>query len=381
MNDSYDSRQASILQKARAFVKAEIAPYVCSFETQQAIPKALIKKMAKHGFLTPTMPLELGGLALDPVYYGSFLEIFGKVCMGSRSLLTVHNSLVSEVLLRFGTETQKTQWLGKLISGEMIGAFALSEPDVGSDSKNLHTTWRKDGNAYVIDGVKKWITLGGLADLFIVIAQNNGHQTAFLIEVKYKGIKVKKIQGLMAAKTTFLSEIHFNKVVVTDENILGKLNSAHHYVVSMALDHGRYDIAWAGVAIAQAALEAMVLYSRKRSQFSKKLREFQLIRGIIADAVTKVHAARAICIRAGELRRMKDDRAIIETTIAKYFSSKVAVEVANDAVQVHGGNGFIDQYPVERLYREAKVLEIIEGTSQIQQEIIANYGLSAYWKA
>ncbi|MCU0288129.1 MAG: acyl-CoA dehydrogenase, partial [Acidobacteria bacterium] len=149
---------------------------------------------------------------------------------------------------------------------------------------------------------------------------------------------------------------------------------------STALDHGRYSIAWAGVAIAQEALEAMITYSRQRSQFGKKLYTHQLIQGIIGDAVTKVHAGRALCLRAGQLRKANDSSAVIETTIAKYFTSKIAMEVTIDAVQVHGGNGCYNKYPVERLFREAKVLEIIEGTSQVQQEIISSYGLRAYYK-
>ena len=196
------------------------------------------------------------------------------------------------------------------------------------------------------------------------------------MEKVLSGGRNKRINGLMAGRATYLAEISLNQVKVPKENVLGKLNFGFEYIVSTALDNGRFSIAWAGLAIAQEALEAMVSYSN-RSQFGNKLRSFQLIRGMIGDAVTKIHAARALCMRASELRKQKDPDSAMETTMAKYFTSKVAVDVANDALQIHGGNGFTNQYPVERLYREAKVLEIIEGSSQIQQEIISDFGLNA----
>lgn len=184
----------------------------------------------------------------------------------------------------------------------------------------------------------------------------------------------------MVAGETGIAEIDLHEVRVPKNHIIGRLNEGFEYIVTGALDQGRYSIAWAGLAIAQEALDAMVTYSRKRKQFDQKLSHFQLIRGMIGDAVTKVHAARALCLRAAELREAKDPQAAMETTIAKYFTSKVAVEVASDALQVHGANGISNQYPVARLYKEAKILEIIEGSSQMQQEMISHYGLKAYYK-
>ena len=186
------------------------------------------------------------------------------------------------------------------------------------------------------------------------------------------------MKGLLARRASHIAEIELNDVYVPKENVIGRPGSGFPYVVGTALDHGRYCIAWSGVAVAQEALDAMVTYARNRKQFDKKICEFQLIQGIIADSVTMIHAARALCIRAGELRQQGDSNAITETTIAKYFTSKVAMEVATDAVQVHGGDGCSNSFPVERLFREAKVLEIIEGTSQIQQQLIAKYGLRQY---
>ncbi|WP_052088032.1 acyl-CoA dehydrogenase family protein [Paenibacillus wynnii] len=375
-----EETQHTIIAEAESFVQAEIRPHVNEFEEQGGIPRELIAKMASKGYLAASLPKEYGGLGLDPVYYGLFTEVFGKACTATRSLITVHTSLVSETLLRFGSEEQKESWLPRLASGEVISAFGLSEPDIGSDAKSIKTAWHEEDDYYVLNGTKKWITFGDIADVFIIIASNNGKSTAFLVERSFPGVQTKRIEGLLAARATYLAEIHLDNVKVPKSNVLGKLNFAFEYVVSAALDQGRYSIAWAGLGIAQEALDAMVTYSRSRTQFEQKISSFQLIRGMIGDAVTKVHAARAICLRAGELRKQKHSDASIETTISKYFTSKVAVEVTNDALQIHGANGFTNQYPVERLYREAKVLEIIEGSSQMQQEIISHYGLKQYNK-
>jgi alkylation response protein AidB-like acyl-CoA dehydrogenase len=265
-----------------------------------------------------------------------------------------------------------------MATGTKIGAFALSEPDVGSNARGVQTTYQKSGNKYVINGIKKWISFGEIADFFLVIASNDTQITAFIVECEFEGIEIRPIKGMLACRASHIAEIEFNNVAVPAENVIGEIGTAFHYIVTHALDHGRYSIAWGGVAVAQEALEAMVSYATTRAQFGKKIYEFQLIRGMIGDAVTKTHAARALCLKAGEMRKKKDPYATTETTIAKYFSSKVAMEVALDSVQVHGGNGCCNSYAAERLFREAKVLEIIEGTSQIQQEIIAKYGLRKY---
>ncbi len=211
-----------------------------------------------------------------------------------------------------------------------------------------------------------------------MLASCDGQRTAFVVEREFDGLKTSRMKGLLARRASHVAEIELNDVYVPNENIIGRPGSGFPYVVGTALDHGRYGVAWSGVAVAQEALDAMVTYARKRRQFGKRICEFQLVQGIIGDAVAKTHAARALCVRAGELRRQGDSNAIMETTIAKHFASKVAMEVATDAVQVHGGNGCSSCYPVERLFREAKVLEIIEGTSQIQQQLIAKYGLRQY---
>lgn len=370
--------QKDLLQGVKAFVNAEIRPHARRFEEEKALPREVINQLAARGYLGATFPKEYGGLGLDPVTYGLMTEEIGKGCCNTRGLLTVHDSLVGECILKWGTKEQISQWIPRMIKGETLAAFALTEPEVGTDAKSIQTQYRKEGNQYILNGRKKWISFGDIADIFLVIARCEEKVTAFLVE-RERGVVTRPIQGLLGGRASHIAEVEFNNVAVPEENVLGKVGAGFMYIVSTALDHGRYSIAWAGVAIAQAALEAMVTYSRERSQFGEKLRSFQLIQEMIGDAVTQVHAARALCLRAGELRKIGDPDSIIETTIAKYHTSKVAMKVAIDAVQVHGGNGCCNEYPVERLFREAKILEIIEGTSQVQQQIIAGYGIKNYF--
>jgi alkylation response protein AidB-like acyl-CoA dehydrogenase len=190
-----------------------------------------------------------------------------------------------------------------------------------------------------LNGQKKWISLGDIADFFVVLASCDGQKTAFVVEREFDGLKTSPMKGLLARRASHVAEIELNDVYVPEENVIGRPGSGFPYVVGTSLDHGRYGVAWSGVAVAQEALDTMVTYARKRRQFGKRICQFQLVQGIIGDAVAKTHAARALCVRAGELRRQGDSNAIMETTIAKHFASKVAMEVATDAVQVHGGNG------------------------------------------
>lgn len=373
-----DFQGTTMLEEARAFVESEIMPFATTFDQKGELPRALINKLGACGYLGANFAPHYGGLGLDPIQYGQFTEEIGKACASVRSVLTVHSSLVGESLLRFGSEKQKKSLLPLMAKGEILAAFALSEPEVGSDAKDIRTSYRRLGDDFVIDGEKKWITLAGIADILLVIAANQGTTSAFLVPAASKGITITPMRGLMAGKASHVAEISFHDVVVAKEHLLGAEGIGFSYIVNTALDHGRYSIAWGGIGIAQAALEAMVTYARSRKQFGKKIHTFQLIQAMIADATTHVAAGRALCLRAGALRKANHADAMPETTIAKYYASKIANQIASDAVQVHGGNGISDKYPVERLFREAKVLEIIEGTSQVLQTVIADHALGRF---
>jgi alkylation response protein AidB-like acyl-CoA dehydrogenase len=370
---------AQVVEEAKIFADREIRPLAEEIDVKGELPRGLINKMGLLGYLAASWPVDYGGLGLDPVAYGLFTEQIGKACCNTRALITVQTSLLGETMLRFGTEEQKRYWLPQMARAEKLGAFALSEPNVGSDAKSVQTTYRKEGSHYILNGSKKWISFAAIADFFVVIAADSGGQiTSFIVEREREGVHTIPMQGMLGNRGAHIAEIQLNEVRIPAENVLGIVGGGFTYIVSTALDHGRYSIAWAGAAIAGEALEAMVAYSMSRSQFGEKLHQFQLVKGLIGDAVTKVHAARTLCIAAGEMRKSGAAEAVDETAIAKYFTSKVAVEVTNDTVQVHGGNGCRSGYPAERLFREAKVLEIIEGTSQIQQQVISQYGLRKY---
>jgi len=378
MDDS--TSQNRILEQARTFASQEIQPRALEFDQKGILARDLINKMAGEKYLLASLPDRYGGLGLDPVYYGLFTEEIGKACCATRSLITIQSSLVGETLLKWGSENHRKELLQLMASGKKLGAFALTEPEVGTNAQGVQTTYIETSEGYILNGKKKWISFGAIADFFIVIAKNEKQISAFIVEHDTKGVMVTPMRGLLAGRAAHIAEIVLDDVVVPISNMIGKPGGGYPYIVGTALDHGRYSVAWGGVAVAQACIDAMVSYARKRKQFDTRICDFQLIQGIIGDAVTKTHAARALCIRAGNLRQKRSSDALTETIIAKYFASQVAMEVATDAVQVHGGNGCIDSYPVERLFREAKLLEIIEGTSQIQQQIIAKYGLRKYFR-
>jgi alkylation response protein AidB-like acyl-CoA dehydrogenase len=375
---NYDARQQKVVDKAKEYADTHIRPRAVEFDEKGLLLRDLINKLADHGYLSASLSEKYGGLELDPIYYGHFTEAIGKACCSTRALITVQTSLLGETIQRWGTEKQKGRWLPTMARADKIGAFALTEPDVGTDARSVNTKYKKTSRGYYINGHKKWISFGQIADFFLVIASCDAQISSFILDRHLKGVKIIPIKGMLASRASHIAEIKLENVEVPQDNILGREGTAFDYIVTTALDHGRYSIAWAGVAVAQEALEEMVTYSRKRTQFNKKLHEFQLIRGMIADAATRTSAARAVCLNAGQMRKERHQDAIVETLIAKYFASQVANAVARDALQVHGARGCSNIYPVERLFRESKLLEIIEGTSQIHQEIIAKYALRKY---
>jgi alkylation response protein AidB-like acyl-CoA dehydrogenase len=378
---SEDDRQQRILDEARQFADTILRPQAASFDRKESLPRSVITALAEKHYLLPSLPEAAGGLGLNPLHYGFFIEEIGKACCSTRGLITVQSSLVGETLRRWGTTPQKKKWLPLIARGEKIGAFALSEPEIGTDARHVKTEYRKSDRGFIVNGRKKWISFAEIADFFIVFAARDQEVTAFIIEKNRKGVRTIPQKGLLGNRAAHLAEIVLQDVQIPANHVIGRVGSGFEFVANTALDHGRYSIAWAAVAIAQESLNAMAAYARQREQFGQKIGEFQLVQRMIANAVTKTHAARALCVRAGKLRVKRGvEDSVMETAIAKFFSSKIAMEVAADAVQVHGGNGCSSAFPVERLFREAKILEIIEGTSQIQQLTIAKYGLRTYGK-
>ena len=370
-------RQKSDRAGIRAFVRKEIIPFADLYDREERTPAELIQKMARQGFLGALVPADWGGSGMDMVSLGSLHEEIGYGCSSVRSLLTVH-SMVSYVILKWGTTRHKTKWLPRLASGGCIGAFALSEPGVGSDARSVETTAILQGDQYVLRGHKKWITYGQIAGVFLLFAQVNGKVSAFLVERDAPGLSILPITGMLGTRASMLAELRLENCAVPKENLVGGIGFGLAPVGISALDIGRYSVACGCVGIAQACLDATLAFTSSRKQYGTLLKEHQLIQQMVADMITNVRAARLLCQRAATLKDEGDPASPMETFIAKYFAATTAMKAASDAVQIHGALGCSSEYPVQRYLRDAKVMEIIEGSTQIQQITIAGYGYQQY---
>lgn len=354
----------------REFVDDVVTPYAEKNDREERLDPELIERLKEKGYLGSMLPQKYGGMGLDWVTIGILNEEIGRGCSSLRSLLTVHG-MVALALLRWGSDEQRSQWLPKMAAGEMIGAFALTEPEVGSDAKNVQSVAVSSDHSYVLNGHKKWITMGQIADIYLVFAQCEGKPTAFLVERNTPGFTTTPITGMLGARASMLAELHLADCVIPQENLVGSVGTGLSHVALHCLDYGRYTVACGCVGLGQACLEQSVHYSRKRRQFGKALRENQLIQKMITGMTVNVKAARLLCYHSGYLKDVMDPDSIMETWTAKYFASKMVNQVASDAVQIHGANGCSRDYPVERYLRDARINEIIEGTSQMHEMLIA----------
>ncbi len=366
--------QRAAREEVRAFVAAEIAPHADRWDREGAIPLSLVDRLREHSYLGSNVPEPYGGRGRDMVTYGLMTEEIGRGCSSVRSLLTVHD-MVAHGILRWGSRELKERFLPRMARGEVLGALALSEPNAGSDAKAVETTAVASGDAWILDGRKKWTTFGQIADLFLVFAQCEGKPTAFLMERDAPGLTVKPLQGITGTRASMLAELELRECRIPRENLVGRVGFGVSHVAAAALEQGRYSVAWGSVGIGQACLDACRSYTAERRQFGVPLSDHQLIRALLTDMTVDVRAARLLCLRAGYLRDQGDPGAFAETMVAKYFASRMAVRAANDAVQIHGANGCSEEYPVGRYLRDAKVTEIIEGSTQIQQITIPLFDL------
>jgi len=356
----------------RAFAEREIAPIASAMHERQETPPELVRKLAEAGYLGLSLPEALGGGGKDWLTLGWLANELGRVCSSVRSLMTVHG-IASHAVLRWGSREQKQLWIPRFASGAALGAFALSEPLVGSDAKNVKTTARREGSEFVLNGQKKWITYGQMANVFLVFAQTEGGPTAFLVERERPGVRTEPILGLMGIRASMTAAVSFEDCRIPAENVVGRVGLGFSHVASAALDLGRYTVAWGAVGILEACVEACVRYTKSREQFGVALKEHQLVRRLVTDMFTNHRAAKLLCVEAGRLRDAKDPQAFAATSVAKYFASTAAMRAADDAVQIHGANGCSSDYPLQRYLGDAKILEIIEGSTQIQQIMIADY--------
>lgn len=370
MEAELNPQQQGERARFREFARAELAPHAERFDREERLPRELIEKLAAGGYLAAAMPPEEGGL--EPVAYGLLHEEFGRECSSTRSLLTVHH-MVTHAVRRWGGVRQRESLLPGLLRGERLAAFALTEPNVGSDAAQIETEAVRADGAYVLNGVKRWITGGQLAGLFLVFARCEGRPAAFLVARETPGLTVTPIDGMLGLRAAMLAELKLEDCRVAEENLVGKVGYGVSHVAASALDWGRYGVAWGCVGIAQACLDACVRYTSERRQFGRPLKEHQLIQRMVADIFTGTRAARLVCLRAGHLRARRDASAMMETMVAKYLASTTAAAAAADAVQIHGAFGCSAESPVQRHMRDAKIMEIIEGSTQIQQIAVAQY--------
>jgi butyryl-CoA dehydrogenase len=365
--------QRLISESAREFCDKEIAPRVRENDRAGRFDRELASMIGEIGYLGATVSEEYGGRSLDYLSYALIVEQVGRVDSSARTVVSVQTSLVAGSIERWGTEEQKREWLPRLCSGEALGCFALTEPDAGSDPSSLRTRATKTDSGWTITGNKMWISMGNVCDVALVFAQTDPGQkhkglACFLVPTANDGYSSQEIHGKLGLRSSDTAEISLDEVEVGEDAMLGEIGDGFKVAMS-ALDNGRYSVAAGCVGICDGCVEASVAYAKERQQFGVPIASFQLVQELIADQIVKRDAARLLVYRAGELKD-RGVRNTVETSIAKFYATEAAVECANAAIQVHGGSGYVDDYPVERYLRDARVTTLYEGTSQIHKLII-----------
>lgn len=357
-------------RSAREFVDTHIVPHADDYDRAGRVPEELLRRVSEAGLWAPFLPPESGGAGMDMVTLGEVHEEVGRGCSSVRSLLTVH-TMLSWTVQRWGSTEQRERWTPALAAGEVLGAFCLSEPGAGSDTSGITTTAAESGGGWVLNGVKKWTTGGQRADLFLVFARTAASIGAFLVPRDSPGVEVRPIDDMLGTRASMLAEITFRDVRLGPDALLGPSGFTAGMVLTGTLDLGRYSVAAGSVGIVQACLEASAAYAAERQVGGTPLRDLPLIQAKLSDMVTDARAARLLLAEAGRLKDAGEASTIMATWVAKYFASTAAARHASEAVQIHGANGCGPGSPVARFYRDAKVMEIIEGSNEIQRMTIA----------
>ncbi|MFF0215649.1 acyl-CoA dehydrogenase family protein [Streptomyces vinaceus] len=383
MNLELSEEQEAVRRLAREFTEREIAPYAADWDRAESVDRAIVKKLGDLGFLGLTVPEEYGGSGGDHLAYVLVTEELGRGDSAVRGIVSVSLGLVAKTVAAWGTEEQKREWLPRLCSGEALGCFGLTEPGTGSDAGSLTTRAVREGDAYVVSGSKMFITNGTWADVVLLFARTNeepGHRgiSAFLVPTDTPGLTRREVHGKLGLRGQATAELALDGVEVPASAMLGPEGKGFSVAMS-ALAKGRMSVAAGCVGIAQAALDAAVSYAAQREQFGKPIAHHQLVQELIADISVDVDAARLLTWRVADLVDRGQPFAT-ESSTAKLFASEAAVRAASNALQVHGGYGYIDEYPAGKLLRDARVMTLYEGTSQIQKLLIgrARTGVSAF---
>ena len=366
--------QRLIQETARDFVDKEVIPRARESDRAQRFDTELARRLGEMGYLGAPVAEENGGRGLDFVSYGLIVEEVGRGDSAMRTVVSVQTSLVCGSIERWGSDEQRSRWLPRLCSGESFGCFGLTEPDTGSDAAALRTRAEKVDGGWRISGQKMWISLGNVAEVALIFAQTDPEKkhkglACFLVPTASEGFSTQEIHGKLGLRASDTAAISLDAVEVADDALLGEVGDGFKVAMS-ALDSGRYSVAAGCVGICEGCVQASVAYSKERTQFGRPLAGFQLVQEMIADMIVRRDAARMLVRRAGMLKDAGRP-STVETSVAKLYATESAVECANLAIQVHGGSGYVDDYPVERYLRDARVTTLYEGTSQIQKLIIA----------
>lgn len=373
--------EQTLLQRTvREFAEGEVQPRAHEIDESGEFPKENFRKAAELGLTAIALPEEAGGAGFDHTSYAIVIEEISRACASTGVILSVQNSLYCETIHRLGTDAQKKKFLAPFARGERIGCYALTEPQAGSNAAALRTTAVRRGQHYVVNGTKAWITNGGVADAALVYVSTDPAQgekgiSALLIERGTPGFKVGKEEKKMGLHATACTELSFSDCEVPVENRLGEEGTGYKIALS-TLDGGRVGIAAQATGIAQGAFEQALAYARQRQAFGHPIAEFQAIQFMLADMATEIEAARLL-VRRAAWQQDSGARFSMEASIAKLYASEMANRVTHNAVQIHGAYGYSREYPVERMYRDARVTEIYEGTSEIQRLVIASWVLRA----
>jgi len=374
MNFDFTETQLMIRETARKFAEEELAPSAGERDEKEEFPHDAVKKLGELGFMGMMVPEQYGGAGLDTISYVLAVEEISRADASCGVIMSVNNSLVCYGINEWGTEEQKQKYLIPLASGKMLGAFALSEPEAGSDASNQKTTAVRDGDYYILNGTKNFITNGASADIVLVMAATDKSKgphgiSTFIVEKGFPGFSVAKKEKKLGIRSSDTVSLAFQDCRVPKENRIGDEGFGFKFAMK-TLDGGRIGIAAQALGIAMASLDASVRYSKQRKAFDHYIAEFQAIQFKIADMATKIDAAQLLTLKAAAMKDGGKPFASM-AAMAKLYASKVAVEAALEAIQIHGGYGYIKEYPVERYLRDAKITEIYEGTSEVQRIVIA----------
>jgi butyryl-CoA dehydrogenase len=376
LNFTLTDDQRAVQETAREFAQKDVLPKAAAIDREHRYPAELVKRMAELGFLGMAVPDSHGGAGFDHVSYALAVEEVSRACASTGVIMSVNNSLVCDPILRFGTSAQHQQWLSPLAAGQLLGCFALSEPEAGSDAAAQKTTATRDGADWIISGTKNWITNGPVADVCVLFAMTEpglGHKgiTAFILPMRAAGVRCGPPDDKLGIRGSKSSQIYLDDVRLPGDAVLGEVGGGFKVAMS-TLDGGRIGIAAQAVGIARAAFEDALEYAKQRRTMGKPIAEHQAIACKLADMATEIDAARLLTLRAAH---HKDHHLPYgkQAAMAKLYASDVANRVAREAIQVFGGNGYVTEFPVERHFRDAKITEIYEGTSEIQRLVIAGY--------